>query len=415
MSSTILLKLIERILMKNKKFEILLVVQFPEKVSPCQRFRFELYQDLLAENGYRITTKPFLDKEGYAVIHQYGFFFEKLLALLKGFAGRIFLLFQLHKYDFILLQREVAPIGPPIFEWLFVRVFNKKVIYDFDDAIWIKSVSEQNSLAAKLKYAKKVNSICKWAYKVSGGNRFLCDYASQYNKNIVYNPTCVDTVKRYNVLARHDVEKVTIAWTGSFSTLKYLALVEKALQMLQEKYEFNIKIICNEKPSLKLKNVHYVEWSEDNEVSELASCQIGLMPLTNDEWSEGKCGFKLIQYLALGIPAVSSAVGVNKIIIDEGINGYFADTDTDWYHAIEKLMLDGKEREKMGKAGRQKIMTQYSLQSNENNFLTLFDGISEKAVTPFIPAISCSLHPVRAASLFPLSLLRRSDNVNVLH
>ena len=396
--------------MKNKKSEILMIVQYPEKVSPCQRFRFELYQDTLTENGYNITTKPFLDNKGYAVIHQYGFFFKKSMALLKGFAGRMLLLFQLHKYDFILLQREVAPIGPPIFEWLYVKVFNKKVIYDFDDAIWIKSVSEQNSLAAKFKYAKKVKSICKWSYKVSGGNRFLCNYAGQYNENTIYNPTCVDTVKRYNVLVNHDVEKITIVWTGSFSTLKYLAVAETALQMLQEKYEFDIKIICNEKPSLNLKNVQYIEWSEDNEVSELASCQIGLMPLTKDEWSEGKCGFKLIQYLALGIPAVSSAVGVNKTIIEEGVNGYFADTDTDWYNAIEKLILDREGRKRMGKAGRQKMITQYSLQSNENNFLTLFDGTYESKATPFIPAIPFSLRSV----LSPLSLLRRVNNVNAL-
>jgi glycosyltransferase involved in cell wall biosynthesis len=295
-----------------------------------------------------------------------------LFATIKGYIGRLLLLFQVSKYDFIFLQREVAPLGPPIFEWLYIKLLRKKVIYDFDDAIWMASVSEQNSAAANFKNADKVKNICKWAYKVSCGNEYLCNYARQFNSNVVYNPTCVDIEKRHNVLANHDVERITIGWTGSFSTLKYLEIIEGAMKRLQEKYEFDIKIICNEKPSLNLKNVKYIKWSEENEVAELATCQIGLMPLTNDEWSEGKCGFKLIQYLALGMPAVSSPVGVNKIIIEDGINGFFANTADDWYNKIELLLLDAALRKKMGNAGRQKMINQYSLQSNMNNFLGLF-------------------------------------------
>jgi glycosyltransferase involved in cell wall biosynthesis len=367
--------------MKNGNKKVLMVVQFPENVSPCQRFRFESYKNLLAQNGFSVTTKPFLDKKGYDIVHRYGFFFKKMVALFKGFAGRFLLIFQIGKYDFILLQREFAPVGPPFFEWLFIRLFRKKLIYDFDDAIWISSVSEQNSLAGKFKNARKVKNICRWAYRISGGNEYLCNYARQYNNNVVYNPTCVDTKNRYNILANHDAQKITIAWTGSFSTLKYLGIVENALKKLQHKYDFNIKIICNQKPQLKLNNIQYVEWSEANEVSELASCHIGLMPLTHDEWSEGKCGFKLIQYLSLGMPSVSSPVGVNKKIIEEGINGYFADSEEDWYKNIEKLIVDADLRKKMGTAGRKKMIAQYSVQSNENNFLSLFSSNESPVLT----------------------------------
>lgn len=358
--------------MKKRNKKILAIVQYPEQVSPGQRFRIELYKELLEKNGYSLTTKPFLDKNGYDVIHRYGFFFKKFFATIKGYIGRLVLLLQLSKFDFIFLQREVAPLGPPVFEWLYIKIFRKKIIYDFDDAIWIRSVSEQNSAAANFKNADKVKNICKWAYKVSCGNEYLCNFAWQYNSNVFYNPTCVDIEKRHNILTNHDVERISIGWTGSFSTLKYLEIVVVALKRLQEKYEFDIKIICNEKPVINLKNVNYIKWSEENEVSELATCQIGLMPLTNDEWSEGKCGFKLIQYLALGMPAVSSPVGVNKIIIEDGINGFFALTDEDWYLGIEKLMLDVDLRKKMGNSGRQKIIAQYSVQSNMNNFLGLF-------------------------------------------
>ena len=398
--------------MKNRKQEILMIVQYPENVSPCQRFRFELYRDLLKKNGYLVTTKSFLDKKGYEVVHRYGFVLKKMSALLNGFIGRFLLIPQIGKYDFILLQREFAPIGPPIFEWLFIKLFQKKIIYDFDDAIWIPSVSEQNSLAGNFKNAKKVKDICKWAYRISGGNEYLCNYAKQFNENVVYNPTCVDTEKKYNVLANHDVEKITIAWTGSFSTLKYLAITENALKRLQEKYDFNIKIICNQKPSLALRNMQYVEWTEANEVSELASCQIGLMPLTCDEWSEGKCGFKLIQYLSLGIPSVSSSVGVNKKIIEEGVNGFFADSDEDWYSSIEKLILNADLRKKMGLTGRQKMIAQYSLQSNESNFLNLFSN-NESDVLTLNRSTKTSLRKIINIKTVSNAILRRENALNI--
>jgi glycosyltransferase involved in cell wall biosynthesis len=227
----------------------------------------------------------------------------------------------------------------------------------------------------------------------------------------VYNPTCVNTSSRYNVLANHEVEKITISWTGSFSTLKYLTLVENALKRLQDKYDFNVKIICNQRPSLNLKNVEYVEWTEDNEVSALASCQIGLMPLTADEWSEGKCGFKLIQYLSLGIPSVSSSVGVNKKIIEEGINGYFADSDEEWYHNIEKLLLDASLRKRMGVAGRKKMIAQYSLQSNEMNFLNLF-STTEPAILTLNRSSKLPLRKLLNLRTMAHLVLRRGNALN---
>ncbi|MBL0356218.1 MAG: glycosyltransferase family 4 protein [Chitinophagaceae bacterium] len=351
--------------------EILFIVQYPPNVSPGQRFRFELYEDLLKRNGFNVTTSPFIDEQGYPYIFRSGFFLQKLWSVLKGFFARVKLLFVVKKYNYIFLQLGVTPVGPPIFEWLLIKLLKKKIIYDFDGAIWIQQVSEKNRLPQRLRNVNKVPLICSWSYKVSCGNEFLCTYARKYNANVVYNPTCVDTENHHNIFANHHVEKVTIGWTGSFSTLKYLQVVQPVLSRLQEKYDFDIKIICNQQPSLHLRNVQYVEWSSENEVTELASCQIGLMPLTKDEWSEGKCGFKLIQYLALEIPSVSSPVGVNKKIIDNEVNGFLCDSDEEWYAAIEKLLLDAELRIRMGKAGRQKIVKEYSLLSNGDNFLAM--------------------------------------------
>jgi glycosyltransferase involved in cell wall biosynthesis len=358
--------------MENKNKKILFIVQYPENISPGQRFRFELYKNELEKNGYKIAIAPFFGNNGYEIIHKQGLYFTKLWAVLKGGAGRLLLLLDIKKYDFVFLQREAAPLGPPFFEWLYIKVFKKKLIYDFDDAIWVPQISENNSFALALKNVSKVKMICKWAYKVSCGNEYLSSYARKYNSNVIYNPTCVDTENRHNIICNHNVDRITIGWTGSFSTLKYLYILTPVLKRLQDHYDFDLKIICNQKPELDLKNIKYIQWTPENEVVELATCQIGLMPLTNDEWSEGKCGFKLIQYLSLEIPAVSSAVGVNKLIIEDGINGFLCNTEEEWYNAIVKMMKDAELRKSMGREGRKKIIRHYSLQSNKNNFLSIF-------------------------------------------
>lgn len=358
--------------MKKNSKHLLFLVQYPENVSPSQRFRFELYKDVLAQNGFTVTTQPFIDTAGYAIIFKKGYFLQKAWAVTKGFLRRIKLVFNMQQYDFVLMECGAAPVGPPLLEWIMIKWLKKKVVYDFDGAVWVPQVSDMNRLYGFLKYPSKVSSICKWAYKVSCGNEFLCHYAKQYNNNVVYNPTCVDTENHHNVAASHDAARITIGWTGSFSTLPYLKLVEPVIQKLQDKYDFDVKVICNQPPQLNVKNIQYVEWTAVNEVTELATCQIGLMPLTHDEWSEGKCGFKLIQYLSLEIPAVASPVGVNKKIIDEGVNGFLCETEAEWYTAIEQLLQDTALRKQFGKNGRKKIIHEYSLLSNKDNFLSLF-------------------------------------------
>lgn len=359
--------------MENKKKKILFIGQYPENISPGQRFRFELYKDVLLQNNFNIASQSFLDDHNFAINYKPGNFFSKFVVVIKGLGKRITLLQKVKEFDFIFIYREAAPVGFPLFEWIFTKLLRKKVIYDFDDAIWMPyEVTESNFFTKFFKNKSKVKKICQWAYVVSCGNDYLCNYARKYNSRVIYNPTCVDTDNRYNILANHDVQRITIGWTGSFSTLNYLENLSPVLKKLQEKYEFDVKIICNRVPDIPIKNVRYVPWTAENELTELVTCQIGLMPLTDEEWSKGKCGFKLIQYLALGIPAVSSAVGVNSSIIDNGINGFLCNNEEEWYVALEKMLTNATLRKKMAVEGRRKVIANFSLLSNKNNFLSIF-------------------------------------------
>jgi glycosyltransferase involved in cell wall biosynthesis len=358
--------------MKTKK--VLFIGQLPEDVSPSQRFRIELYKGLMKENGIEYFFQPFISKKYAPYLYKEGHTLKKIVAVINGFLNRFAGLFRYTSVDYVFVQREAAPIGPPIFEWCFSKLLRKKLIYDFDDAIWMHNVTENNKLAGNLKCFWKVKYICKWSHKVSVGNEFLAQYAKQFNSNVVYNPTCVDTANRFNRTACQNSQKITIGWTGSHSTLQFLEQAIPALKQLELRHSFRFLVICNEQPSFDLQSLDFIYWKKDTEIEDLLQMNIGIMPSKNDEWNEGKCGFKIIQYLSLGIPAVASPVGVNKKIIDDGINGFLCSTEEEWIDALSQLLNDENMRVAFGEAGRKKMKDNYSLTSNAANFLSLFSN-----------------------------------------
>jgi len=354
--------------------KILFVVSFPKKLHSSARFRVELYEKLLDDNGYLHDTAYFWGPGIYGILYEKGNTFAKVIGMMAGFLRRMLLLFKIRKYDYIFILRESTPIGPPFFEWICSKILRKKLIYDFDDAIWVSQASANNSIAKLVKATWKVGRICKWSYKVSVGNEYLYDYASRHSNNVVLNPTCVDTVHVHNKIKDQNTisKKTVIGWTGSFSTLKFLNNILEALQELEKKYDFVFLVIADQDPQLLLKNFLFKQWSEASEIDDLLECNIGVMPLNDDEYAKGKCGFKLIQFMALGIPVAASPVGVNEKIVDEGVNGFLCRSKEEWVNALKKLLEDTNLRKQMGINGRKKIEQFYSVESNANNFLQLF-------------------------------------------
>ena len=280
------------------------------------------------------------------------------------------------------MHREASPIGPPVFEWILCKLLRKQVIYDFDDAIWIPAISEHNRLASSVKCFWKIKYICRWASQIAAGNDYLAGFARQYNHSVLKLPTCVDTTNRFNQVQAHAQEKVVIGWTGSHSTLSYLDQVVSVLKKLEEQFDFEVLVICNQPPAFQLKHLTYLPWREATEIADLLRIHIGIMPLEADAWSEGKCGFKIIQYLSLGIPAVASPVGVNKVILEPGVNGYLCQNPQEWYDALSVLLNDAGLRSQMGTSGRRRIVAHYSIQSQTPAFLSLFGANKQKQERP---------------------------------
>lgn len=359
-----------RLVKKGKSIQFIIPAEIG--ISPGQRFRFEHYLSILEERGFKIKISPFYNITSWNSLYQKKQYLNKFLAVTNGMLRRVVDTFTSIKYDYIYIYREASPLGPPIFEWVLFKIFKKKIIYDFDDAIWVPQTSTYNKNILHLKWYSKIKLICSWSYRVSVGNDFLKEYAEKYAKSVRVIPTVVDTKKKHNQLQRHDATIPAVGWTGTFSTLKYLEIILPAIVNLQKKYEFNFFVIADVDPKPNLKNYTFIKWNKETEISDILRFHIGVMPLINDDISRGKCGFKAIQYMSLGIPAVVSPIGVNSTIIENGVNGYLCHNIEDWIKSIEILLVDSQLRETIGIQARIQIETLYSVEATTEQFINQF-------------------------------------------
>lgn len=353
---------------------ILFLVPYPPSRAPSQRFRFEQYMDLLTQHGHTYQIAPFLNKNTWQILYKPGHTAAKIVGIANGFARRLKLPWSVGKYDYVFIHREAAPLGPPVLEWLIAKVLCKRIIYDFDDAIWLANTSEANRLAAGLKWHKKVASICKWAYKNSCGNAYLAAYARQFNARSLVNPTTIDTEHLHNRVRDQTIPgRLVIGWTGTHSTLKYLDRIVPALAQLEaEGFDFEFRVISNQPPTLPLRSLVFVPWRKDTEIADLLAFNVGLMPLEDDLWAKGKCAFKALQYMALGIPPLVSPVGMNTEVVQDGYNGYVCTMTVDWESRLRQLLVNPDLRQRLGAAARATVEERYSVRANEANFLQLF-------------------------------------------
>ena len=353
---------------KNRR--LLILCPYPKGCAGSQRFRFEQYIPFLEANNILVDQQSFLTDWGWGVVYKKGYSLFKIWATLIGFLRRFFRLFSLWRYDLVMIHREASPIGPPIIEWWITHIAKKKVIYDFDDAIWINNTS--NPWISWLKNPEKTNRICTWSSMIYVGNQYLADFAVQHNDNVVIIPTTIDTEHHHNITKKHIQNKagkvICIGWTGSHSTLPYLKNVEGALEAIQRKHNVCFKIIADKAPRGLTIPFDFEEWNIVREIEQLQDIDIGIMPLPNEEWAKGKCAFKALQYLSLGIPCVASPVGANKNVVLENQTGLLAETENEWIEAIENLLVDHALRDRLGKAGREHVLQRFSVLSQQATY-----------------------------------------------
>ena len=353
--------------------KIFILAPYPNGEAPSQRFRFEQYIAHLELEGYTIEYCPFLSEKTWKILYQKGGTLRKISGILGGFWRRFILLSRLLNAGKIFIHREASMIGPPIFEWIIAKILRKKYIFDFDDAIWLPNYSDTNARFNRLKAYWKIKWIIKWAGKVSAGNDYLKNYALTYNSNVSIIPTTIDLQNVHNQHTDYNRSVITIGWTGTHTTMHYIEPLISVLKELEKEHEFTFTVISNQAPDFELQSLHFVKWNKETEIDDLAQFTIGVMPLQNSPWAEGKCGFKGLQYMALGIPAILSPVGVNNTLIENGVNGFLCDSPEEWKNQLIALITSAELRQKIGMQGRKTVEQHYSVEANWENYKKLLD------------------------------------------
>jgi len=347
-------------------------VPYPMNVAPSQRFRVELFLPRLEKEGYSFKLLTFLDKKAWDILYKPGNRLLKAWGTVKGFFRRVNHLFQSVKADYIFIHREATPLGPPIFEWLLAKIFRKKIIHEYDDAIWIPGGEEISFMKKWLKATWKIKYIIKWSYKVAAGNNFLCEYARQYNPSVFLIPTVVDTKQgHFRTRNQNEGNKMIVGWTGTHTTLHNLEVIEGVIPELKKEIDFEFLIISNKRPQWNFDFI-YKQWDLATEQEDLLKMHIGIMPSKKGPWFEGKCGFKLIQYHACGIPAIASPTRVNSLITLHNETGFIANSKEEWKTYLTKLITNAQLRSSMGAIARVHIEKNYSLNSLFPAFISLF-------------------------------------------
>lgn len=328
------------------------------------RYRFYNYLTYFESNGVQCFFKPLLEA-GYTT-NLYNkrkvlVFLQQILAVFKRF---FFLLNNDTKYDLIIIEKELFPNVPYFVEEFLLK--NSRYALDFDD--YVAFDYKLNSFKRPL-LCNKIDQLARKAQFVTVGNHWYFDEIK--SSNLIYLPTVIDLDCYTNVKQNYNAEKITLVWIGSPSTAKYLSLIIPVLQRLNEKYPIKFKVIGAKIPQVENLEIDLVHWNAETEAKELLSSDIGVMPLKETLWEKGKCGFKLVQYMACGLPVVASALPANIEIVEDGSEGYIVRNDKEWYHSLEKLIVDENLRRKFGQAGRKKIEDDYSYQIWGDKYLKM--------------------------------------------
>ncbi|QHS23475.1 glycosyltransferase family 4 protein [Virgibacillus sp. MSP4-1] len=313
--------------------------------SPSRYRIFQYEKYFRADNIKTFYSKFYSDKVfDFKMKHKEDYLSKKLLPLLfwlYAFLKRMMvLIFLAPFFDIIHINRDfISSINIPISKYL--KVFNCKIVYEFDDALFLTH-----------RPRKKTNYLISNADYVICGNEYLYEYAKKYNNNIVIIPTVVDKEQYINVEEHNETEHedFIIGWIGAPTTIKNLKLVTDAINKITRVYpNVRFKIICDDHHGYldKINNSYFVKWSLNTYLNDLKKIDIGIMPLIDDQFNKGKCGFKLIQYIALGKPILASPVGINKDIVYKSKAGYLCKTEKDWIDAIEKIMCDKSLRKQL--------------------------------------------------------------------
>jgi glycosyltransferase involved in cell wall biosynthesis len=329
-------------------------------LGASSRLRSLQYFSALQATGMQIQWHPLFCDDLLRARYKLGKY--DLGAALAAFAARMQAMLNRRDFDVVWIEKEALPYLPL---WLESALLTGvPYVLDYDDAVF-HNYDKHRFAAVRFLLGSRLDGLMAKAALVVCGNHYLAERARRAGAPwVVILPTVID-LERYpesTSSKTHDCDGVSrIVWIGSPSTARYLQILAKPLQQLAQRVDFVFRVIGADfqMPGVQME---CVPWSEDSEVAAIAAGHVGVMPLQDSPWERGKCGYKLIQYMACGLPVVASPVGVNTVIVESGVNGYLATSEEEWVTTLELLLTHSNLRQSMGNSGRAKVAAQYCIQ-----------------------------------------------------
>ncbi len=336
-----------------------------DRLGASSRLRFFDFLPALRAAGFSVTVAPLLDGDYLRAV--YAGRRPDPAAIAAAYLHRVAVLLRAGRHDLVWLEKEALPWLPAGIEaQLLGRV---PYVMDIDDA-WFHRYALHRSGVVRRLLGSKLEHLARNAALVAAGSPYLADWARAAGaRSVLALPTVLD-LERYPSCApsawpdRAD-GSLTVGWMGTPATRRYLDLIAGAFARLGARLGGTLRLRVVGAADVRIPGVEVVcvPWHEESEVAELAGFDVGVMPLPDAPWERGKCGYKLIQYMACARPVVASPVGVNVDLVTDGENGFLAADEDAWVEALVRLAADPALRIRLGMAGRRRVEAGYSLQS----------------------------------------------------
>jgi len=339
---------------------VLFITPGPHRAADT-RYRIEQFLPGLREAGIKGEVRPFMSERLYDIYAEPGHTLEKLVEVSAALVRRLGDTLRSRHFDAVLIHKEAFAFGPPILETLF-RYRSGALIFDLDDAYWTHP-PQLRQIGRRWRDPERVPKIIRMSDHVIAGNASIAEHVRQYNTQVTVIPTVIDTNRYKPCSTSPNPGRVTVGWVGRWSSAFYLNRLEPVFRDLCARYpQVQIKLIGAKEPDWPDVRVISQAWRLETEIEDIQSFDIGLMPLDDDEYARYKCGFKMLQYMGLGIPAVASPVGVNREILQDGVNGFLAESLEEWRTKLACLIENPKLRARLGAAGRRTVEERFSVE-----------------------------------------------------
>ncbi|HVX16083.1 MAG TPA: glycosyltransferase family 4 protein [Pirellulales bacterium] len=327
----------------------------------CYRYRVAPFARALARAGWQLECEPLVQRQGW-------------LARRRQLRGA-------SRADAVLLQRRLLPL----WQLRTLRRSARRLVFDFDDAVFHRDSYHRKGIESWHRAARFWNTVYA-ADLVLAGNRFLFDQAAALvgSERVRLFPTCVEP-RHYRTAPHTDRRPLRLAWIGQRTTLPSLYCMREQLETSTTRCSFELRVVSDVFPTFDSVRIVPLAWSAETETDHLAESDVGISWLPDDGWSRGKCGLKVLQYMAAGLPVVANRVGVHREMIVDGVTGYLADTPLEWTAALRRLADDASLRAAMGAAGRRRVENEYSVARWETPFAAAIDGLASSATGTPVP------------------------------